>query len=487
LSYVTLDMIWLRSIPAAALAGLVGACTSARDEPLRAFDAGDPWALLDASVVDAPASGHAPPAAAEGGPPRATAGPACVTPVAADLYAGARAACLFSMGATPAETLGVEVTGSAASAIKNIIVVMKENRSFDHLLGALHDDGRPEVEPIPADYSNLGPYGEVVAPFRQLDPCIRHDPGHQWYEVHAQIDHGKMDGFVRSAAGSTRTDGHFALSYYTPARLGFYYWLARTYAINDRHFASVASGTSPNRYFLFLGTADGVESTGGYPDASTATLFDALDHAGVTWHAYSDGALLGGAFDWTRSHLNVGDFPAFLRQLDDGTLPQVTFVDGVENVTDDHPPGNLAEGEAWTREIYEHAVASKLWPGLAIIWTYDEAGGFFDHVPPPTSACVARPGNRKDTGFRELGPRVPLVVISPYARPGYASHVVQEHTAITRFIASVFGLPALTSRDANSDALMDLFDFGCPPALLAPPPSPRPGSTACWSGGFGGG
>jgi phospholipase C len=143
-------------------------------------------------------------------------------------------------------------------------------------------------------------------------------------------------------------------------------------------------------------------------------------------------------------------------------------------------------GEAWSHQIYTHATASSLWPGLAILWTYDEGGGFFDHVPPPSNACVPRTNNPKvggngtpDSAFFELGVRIPMVVISPWARPGYTSHVVQEHTALTRFIETVFNLPALTARDANSDALLDMFDFTCGPAFLTPPTPPAAGTGEC--------
>jgi hypothetical protein len=114
-----------------------------------------------------------------------------------------------------------------------------------------------------------------------------------------------------------------------------------------------------------------------------------------------------------------------------------------------------------------------------MIWTYDEAGGFADHVPPPMNACIARPGNPDDTPFFELGIRVPLAVISPWARAHYVSDVVEDHTAITRFIETVFDLPALTARDANSPALLDLFDFGCSPTLLHPPEAPLAGTEGC--------
>jgi hypothetical protein len=164
-----------------------------------------------------------------------------------------------------------------------------------------------------------------------------------------------------------------------------------------------------------------------------------------------------------------------MRALDDGTLPHVAFVDGIDNVEDEHPTADVQRGEAWTRNIYEHAIASPVWRDLAIVWTYDEAGGFFDHVPPPESLCIARPG---DEHFSQAGVRVPLAVISPWARPHYVSHVVQEHTAITRFIETVFDLPALTARDANSDALLDLFDF-TKPALLNAPTAPPAGTGGC--------
>ena len=153
------------------------------------------------------------------------------------------------------------------------------------------------------------------------------------------------------------------------------------------------------------------------------------------------------------------------------------FVDGIPKVQDEHPTADVQVGEAWTRSIYTHAIKSPLWSSTAIIWTYDEPGGYADHVPPPGPACVARP-IPKDQPFDELGARVPFAVISPYARPHYVSHVVHEHTAITRFIEAIFDVPALTARDANSSALLDMFDFGCP-SLTTAPPGPAAGTGAC--------
>ncbi len=190
---------------------------------------------------------------------------------------------------------------------------------------------------------------------------------------------------------------------------------------------------------------------------------DALEKKGLTWGAYSEQNdpfenTLGTA--WRDQHpASRHTVMEFVTALASGNSPEVAFVDSRENVIDEHPTADVQAGEAWTRMIYEAVVKSAIWPTTALIWTYDEGGGFADHVPPPKS-CAPTPA---ESDFTELGVRVPMVVISPYARRHYVSHVVHEHTSITRFIETVFDLPALTARDANSDALLDMFDFGCPP------------------------
>jgi phospholipase C len=400
-----------------------------------------------------------------------------------DPHAADRAACTFGTGAKVTDTLPITAAQRAAIPIKHVIVLMKENRAFDHIFGKLHDTV-PDVEAIPSTFSNVGLTGETVTPAHADTTCIAHDPDHQWAGMHTQVDNGKMDGFVKSAGVTSGTDGHFALSYYDKTDLPFYYWLAGNFAIADRHFASVRSGTFPNRNFMLLGTADGVTSTGaGFPDPSTPTIFNSLDAAGITWGVYGDGSLLSGTLDWTLAHAGAHHFADFLTALDNGTLPAVSFVDGIDNVEDEHPTANVQLGEAWTRNIYEHAIKSPHWADTAILWTYDEAGGFFDHVPPPNIACVARPDKTIDAKFTELGIRIPLIAISPWAKAKKVSHVMHDHTAITRFIEAVFDLPALTHRDANSDALMDLFDFTASTApLLTPPDAPASGTGGCVGG-----
>jgi phospholipase C len=457
----------------------------AKNDASNGTDAAAPDASQGSDAPAPPDAGSSDASAPEVSSPRDSAietgegGGACSTPVGADSMANLRASCTFKTGAKVADTLGITAAQRAALPIKQVVVMMKENRSFDHIFGQLHDSGQPDTAATPTSFSNQDNSGNTVATFHLDTTCINKDPGHQWNEMHVQVNGGAMDGFVKSAASTTNTDGHFAMGTYSAADLPFYYWLANTFSINDRHFAAARTGTFPNRDFLLLGTADGVKCTGcGYPNASTPTIFGALDSAGVTWGVYSDGSLLSGTLNWSLSHKGAHPFRDFKTALAAGTLPEVSFVDGVDNLEDEHPTADVQYGEAWTRDLYETAIASPLWPELAILWTYDEAGGFADHVPPPNNACVARPGVAADAEFFELGARVPMTVISPYARRHYVSHVVQDHTALTRFIETVFDLPALTSRDANSDALLDMFDFGCPP-LLHPPAGPAAGTGGC--------
>jgi phospholipase C len=408
----------------------------------------------------------------DSGPPDSS---VCPSLVVEDGQRDARAACTFKAGAKAVDTLGISSAVKAALPIKNVIVMMQENRGYDHLFGHLSDSDPSLYTPIPDSFSNLDPSGAVVKPFHQTTTCFLTDPDHQWDAMHAQSNGGKMDGFVTSAANSpSGGDGHFVLGYYDETDLPFYYFLAKTYALADNHFPSVLSGTWPNRDYLYAGTSGTVKNTlDGVPDAPT--LFDAMTTANVTWGVYSDSFPLELALEWANSHPGVHTMAEFYSALADGTLPSVAFVDGEVNAEDDHPPADLQVGEKWSKGIYDATVKSPLWKNTALIFTFDEGGGFFDHVPPPTDACIARP---QDSDFFELGIRVPLVMISPWARRHYVSHVRHEHTSITRLIELLFDVPALTARDANSDALLDMFDFGCKsPAAI--PDAPESGTGGC--------
>ncbi len=400
----------------------------------------------------------------------------CGVAIPPDTMVEQRASCAFGSGSRASESLGIDGATLSRIPIRHVIVMMKENRSFDHLLGKLHDRGQPGVEAVPPTYSNPDAHGNPVYPAHATTTCIPFDPPHQYDAVLACIDGGKMDGFVKNAAATTGSDGTFAISYYDDTDLPFYYWLARTFAVGDRHFAPMVGGTFGNREYLMFATNAGVVDTGiVFPSPRTPSIFQLLINAGFTWAAYTNGSPFSGALDWTKDDPGVHALGELYDALDKGSLPNVVFVDGNDNVDDDHPPADLQLGEAWVKTLYDHAIASPQWPRLAIVWTYDEAGAFADHVPPP-SGCRAAPST---SPFTDRGPRVPIVAISPWDRRGYVSHVVRDHTAITRFIEALFDLPALTARDANSDALLDMFDFSCgPDRSLGPAPATGTGGCA---------
>jgi len=399
---------------------------------------------------------------------------ACGIALPADPAAAQRTSCTFDTGATPQQTLGIDAATAATLPIRHLIVVMKENRSFDHLLGMLNVRGQPGANTAPSTYTNPDLQGNQVPFTHATTTCLQFDPGHQYESMNAGINQGQMDGWVLNAAHTTTTDGHFVMSMYDQSDLPFDYFLATTYAINDAYFAPMATGTYGNRNFLLLGTNAGSVNTGiVYPRPNTPSIMQLLMNAGFTWGAYTDHEPFEETLNIGPGDPGVHTMQDFFDALANGTLPNVAFIDSEENVEDDHPTADLQHGEVWLKSVYDKVVASPQWDRLAMIWTYDEAGGFPDHVPPP-QACPAGP----DSLFTLRGPRIPLVAISPWAKRNYVSHVVSDHTAITRLIETLFGLPALTARDANSEALLDMFDFSCG-ANTAVPPAPQPGTGGC--------
>jgi phospholipase C len=442
-------------------------------------DGGGGGAPQDATTTEADGASSSGGGAQDGGSVPLVDGGTCPSAPWSDPTSAARASCSFEAGTHASDTLGVTAAERAAIPIKHVIVMMKENRAFDHVFGDLKSI-QPDVDVAGSTFSNVDLADASVPFFHLTTTCVGFDPDHQWDAMHSQVADGGMSGFVQSAANSTGGDGHFVMGHYAQTDLPFDYFLASTFAIADRYFPSVRSGTFPNRDYLLLGTSDGVQSTQfvTWPSPTLPTIFDELTAAGVTWGVYGDDHPLEETLDdpvhnWAT--LNPwSPVSKLISDLQNDTLPSVVFVDGTENVDDEHPTADLQVGEAWTKKLYDAAIASKAWSSTAILFTYDEAGGFADHVPPPNSACVARP---QDGAFFELGTRVPLITISPWSRRHYVSHVQHEHASISRFIETVFDLPSLTARDANADALLDMFDFGCSPAAI--PAAPQPGAGGC--------
>jgi phospholipase C len=411
-----------------------------------------------------------------------------VTPPSDQTAEAQRAACGYAAGALPLETQGASEPSGSTIPIDTIVVVMMENRSFDHYFQVLPSSGQPNADVAPSGATNPGIDGTPVPFVRGTQLCFA-DTNHGWIGTHQQIDNGKMDGFAISNDATHESpmigppgflSGARAMVYYTAADIPFMYWAAQNFAIGDRYFASVPGPTWPNRMYMYAATSFGL-TTNAFPEEATI-LFDYLTIRGVSWGVYASGTPGFGIFvpQLIKYHDNVHSPDQLKMDAAAGTLPQVVFVDPLFNDesyegNDEHPPAVMEIGQNWQASLLSMLMAGPQWPHTAMFLNYDEHGGLYDHVPPPT-ACPPdslQPSDEGDGGafggFDEYGVRVPFVVFSPYAKKNYVSHQVYDHTSVVRFIEARFVIPALTNRDANALAPWDMFDFNSPPAL--PPPA----------------
>lgn len=399
-------------------------------------------------------------------------------PVTEEAARARRLRCEFGPGALPAETLHTGAPVSADIPVDHVLLVMQENRSFDHYFGALSHAG---VDAAPPGVTNPDAASQPVGRYHETRYCVRDTP-HSWRASHRQWNEGANDGFAREA----EPDGARALGYYDENDLPFYYALARSFAISDRHFCSLLGPTWPNRMFYFAGTSWGMIRNLPPPTQDAEhnrypNLFERLKSAGVSWKVYAVGPWSPSMFLLTfveNSDLFV-PLDQFFVDLGAGALPAVAVVEanylGQGTRTDEHAPGDVQLGQAFSARVVNALIASSAWPRSVLFLTYDEHGGFYDHVPPP-AACVPDAieplleGGDPPGRFDRYGFRVPLIAVSPFARRGYVSHLVSDLTSILRFVELRFNLPAMTARDANAEPLLDLFDFARPD--LAPPVLP---------------
>ena len=417
---------------------------------------------------------------------------AALLAVAFVVPAGAERApkCLFGPGALPSETQPNKPHG-AQIPIDTIVVLMQENRSFDHYFGQIHFEGQKKVRAVPPNASNpdfTDPSASPIGRVHKTEYCESADLDHSWNGTHTEWDGGAMDQFTLANQDDSDPNGSRSMGYYDRADLTYYYALYSTFAMGDRYFASVLSQTFPNRFYLLAGTSFGHirnDFPTGDPinDFAQRTVFNLLDDAGVTWKVYFSQIPFADEFSYVRNHVpgNVVPIDQYFVDAQAGTLPQVSFVDPIfiaqANVeSDEHPPSNIQVGQSFVAQVVNALMDGPQWARSALFLSYDEHGGFYDHVPPPP-ACVPddvppmleagdTPG-----AFDRYGIRVPFVVVSPYARRHYVSHRVYDHTSILRFIETRFDLPALTRRDANADPGLRLFKFA-KPSFATPPALP---------------
>ena len=297
------------------------------------------------------------------------------------------------------------------------------------------------------------------------------------------------------------------MRFFDEQRMPFSSSLAAHFPIGQRYFSSVLAQTYPNRRFLFAGTASGLTVTDlaqswSLP-AVNGTIFDRLTQYGVDWNSYTPAPVLTNASlgiiksEVTTANLARVKSPAdFKADCAAGKLPPFSFLDPDYTYSSEENPQDIQLGEQFVAGVVRALMTSPLWGSVALFINYDEGGGYYDHVPPPKAikpdniAPIPGPGAPPLAagGFDRYGFRVPLFVVSPYARANYVSNIVQDHTSVTAFIERKWNLPAMTFRDANAHPMTDYFDFSKPtfakPPTLAKPPGLGPGLQACQAQGL---
>ncbi len=368
--------------------------------------------------------------------------------------------------------------------ITNIVVVMMENHTYDNILGllgrgdgfVLGPDGKPAAtNPWPGTSTFPPPFKRAqVRAFPMPTPCQeKAHPYNTWDAGHVSFAWGRMDGFVKSQSGPV------SMGYYDAATLPFVNSLANTFPVCDRFFSSVMAQTYPNRRYLMGGTSLGlIDDVLNSDRPPNGTIFETLNAHGISWrNYYSDNP---SSLIWLYL-LNEPDIVPNLVHIDQffadaaaGTLPAVSLVDPNFGMSSEENPQDVQFGDQFLSQVVNAVMASPQWPGTLLVWTYDEGGGYYDHVPPPNAvrpdavpprlAPTDHPGR-----FGRYGFRVPSGVVSPFARPDYVSSVVHDHTSILKLVETKWNLPAFTHRDAHADDLLDCVDLTGPPAFLTPP------------------
>ncbi|KAJ1341892.1 hypothetical protein BSLG_003545 [Batrachochytrium salamandrivorans] len=363
------------------------------------------------------------------------------------------------------------------SRIKNVVVLIMENRSFDSVFGRLKWDGiNTRVDGLTGNEYNDLDNGQRVMIQRGTNPAAGFDPNHEVHAVTEQI-YGSgtvnaagqvpdMSGFAQQAFVESQENMDSVkqvMQAFGPDTLPVTYALAKEFAVVDNWFASMPGPTYPNRHFAHCATGYGYTgNTDSLIGVGCKTVFGNLDAAGVSWGVYSDAPLATTLlYRDMRSipHLKkTYKFGAFIKDAAAGKLPQYTFLDPNNNFNDDHPPNNLHNGQKFIKDTYEALRSSPQWENTLFLITYDENGGFYDHVTPPTNVPIPDSSEMwpavGDFKFERLGPRVPALVISPYVPKGAVIHSNipgrnYEHSSIPATLKKIFGLPSfLTKRDA---------------------------------------
>jgi phospholipase C len=378
-------------------------------------------------------------------------------------------ASLALVAAAPGSAAPSEPT--TKTPIKHFLFLMQENHSFDNYFGTYPGaDGIPKGTCMPRDPTSSDDK-ECVKPFRLGERAVV-DLEHK-ESIHLdQYRNGRMDGFVWAFSREGKRHGALAMGYYDDRDIPYYWNVADEYVLFDRFFSSARGGSVINHMYWVTG-APGIKGKrdaippGGWGDLPT--IFDRLEEKGISWKFYvqnydpkitfrtaqdSDRAaqvvwvpLLGYKryVDDPKLSKHIVDLDEYFADLKRGTLPAVAFM--VPSGASEHPPGSIHAGQRFVRTLITELMASRFWSSSAFMWSYDDWGGWYDHVAPPAV---------DDRGY---GFRVPALLVSAWAKRGYVDSTQLDYTSALKFIELNWGVRPLASRDRNAKTFMNAFDF----------------------------
>lgn len=391
--------------------------------------------------------------------------------VLAGTFSGFTTAAAAPAGAPPAVDI------ATTTPIKHFVTLMQENHTFDNYFGTYPGaDGLPDATCVPDDPT--APASGCVKPFHLGDQPVL-DLGHSKEIFDAQYRSGRMDGFV-AAMGEQTDTGRQTVGYYDDRDLPYYWNLADQYVLFDRFFSSSNGGSVRNHFYWVAGAPGNRKDDSLRPEGfdEVTTIFDRLEASGVSWKFYiqnydpkinfrnpeADGnraAQMVWApilnynrfLDDPKLRDRIVPLEQYYTDLANGTLPAVSYI--VPSGASEHPPGSIQAGERFVQSLIGSLMRSSAWETSAFSWTYDDWGGWYDHVPPPQV-------DKFGYGFR-----VPALLVSPYARQGHVDSTVSDFTSYLAFIEANWRLEPLDVRDREANDLMSAFDFRSPPRAPA--------------------
>ena len=347
--------------------------------------------------------------------------------------------------------------------IDHFVVLMMENRSFDHYFGWLPNADAVQHRTYPdPENGNAGVETQHASSLGQAQwqGCGHPDPAHGWDDGREQLGTARTNPNAEPDNFLAGSNTEFAISYYDEGELGFIHPAGREFTVYDRFFCSLMGPTWPNRYYKWSAQSGGRRTND--PPADTAgnqweTIFDRAIARGVSARYYNSDLPFSAVWGargatWTRPVAN------YYADCAAGTLPNITIVDppfrdggGGDGISaDEHPLGEVRLGQAFMSDVVHAFIESPCWERGALFIVYDEWGGFFDHVRPPSVPDIRRSSNI-DEDFGQMGYRIPAVSVSPFAKRGAVSHQLCGFESIIKLITYRYGLGSLTVRDSRAN------------------------------------